>query len=520
MAKPKLTREGAKRAKQAVAFIEQLRHVKGRWAGQPFKLLPWQCDDVILPLFGTLNPDGMRQHRTAYIEIPRKNGKSSLAAAIALYMLCADNEWGAEVYGAAYDREQASIVFDIAAQIVRHTPALTKHLEVIDSQKRIVYRRTGSFYRAVSRETLGAHGFNASAIIFDEIHTQKSRDLWDVLTTSTGAREQPLVFGITTAGFGGTSLCRELHDYSEKVLRGTIKDPTQFAYIRAADPDDDWTSEKVWRKANPSLGKTINIDYLRKECRRAKELPSYQNTFRRYHLNQWTQQEERWIDLRVWDACAPAAPAPLEGRACYGGLDLASNIDIAAFVLDFPPQNGGAHDLLAWFWIPEEGMRERIQRDRVPYDAWVRDGLVQVTPGNVIDHRAIRLKIEALKEVFDIREIAFDRWGAVQISTELQDAGFTMVQFGQGFASMSPASKEFQRLLLAKNLRHGGNTVLRWMADNVVIEQDPAGNIKPSRKHSTEKIDGIVAAIMALDRAIRNEGSGPSVYEERGIEFV
>jgi phage terminase large subunit-like protein len=482
--------------------------------------LPWQLNEVIVPLFGTLNKDGNRRYRTAYVEIPKKQGKSTLAAGIALYLLCADGEHGGEVYGAAMDKDQASIVFNTAADMVRRTSWLARVLQIQDTHKRIVYPKTGSFYRAIPADAAGSEGFNASGIIFDEIHTQKTRELWDTLHTGTAARRQPLTFGITTAGLEGESLCRELHDSSKEIIKGIAHDPTLFSLIYGAPMEADWTDPKLWKKVNPSLGKTVALDYLHAECEKAKQVPAYQNTFRRYHLNQWVKQETRWIDLRHWDACrGDVDPEALAGRSCYGGLDLASTTDIAALVLVFPPEaEEEPYHVLAYFWIPEENMIERSRRDRVPYDAWVRDGFVAATPGNVIDYTFIKHRIEELGGKYRIEEIAFDRWGATAISTDLTDAGFTMVQFGQGFASMSGPSKELLKLVLSKQILHGRNPVLRWMADKVVVRQDPAGNIKPDRQKSREKIDGIVAAIMALDRALRH--AGPSVYEERGLLTV
>jgi len=508
-------------ADRVVRFIERLlRHTKGRWAGVPFALLPWQKDDIIRPLFGTLNTDGTRQYRTGYIEIPRKNGKSELAAAVALYLLFADREPGAEIYSAAADRDQASIVFNVAAQMVRQSPALFKRCKIIDSQKRIVVQKTNSFYRAVSADVPTKHGFNAHGIIVDEVHAQPNRELWDVLTTSTGARLQPLVFAITTAGYDRHSICWEQHDYAEKVLNRVVDDPTFFAYICAAPEEADWRDEKVWRQANPALGEFRSIEEMRALARKAEQVPALQNTFRRLYLNQWTTQETRWLDLAKWDASAGLVkPEELLGRECYGGLDLASSVDIAAFVLVFPMEDDFFR-VLPYFWIPEENMRERSVRDRVPYDVWVREGLIEATEGNVIHYAAIKDKIRRLGEVYNIKEIAYDRWGAVQISQELEDAGFTIVPMGQGFASMSPPTKELLNVVLTERLHHGGHPVLRWMADNMAVKQDPAGNIKPDKSKSTDRIDGMVALIMALDRTVRHRNEGPSVYEKRGVEWL
>jgi phage terminase large subunit-like protein len=502
----------------ACNFFERLlHHSKGEWSGRPFTLLDWQKRDIIRPLFGwKRKSDGTRRYRTAYIEIPRKNGKSTLSAGIALCLLYADGEPAAEVYSAAADRDQASIVFDEAKRMVDASPELSKRSGVF--KRSIFVNETLSSYKVLSADAPTKHGLNASGIIFDELHAQPNRDLWDVLTTSTGARRQPLTVAITTAGYDRQSICFEQHEYARQVLAGIIDDPSYFAYIAAADEKDDWTAPATWRKSNPSLGHTVKLDYLEQECRKAQASPAYQNTFRRLHLNQWTQQETRWLDISAWDRCADPFDAKLlDGAQCYGGLDLASSSDIASFVLCFPNESGEdeLYTLLPFFWIPADNMVERARRDRVPYDAWVRDGLVRATPGNVIDYGFIVRDIAAMSEQYNIKEIAFDRWGAFQVSQQLDGAGLTMIGFGQGFNSMSPPSKDLLRLVMDGKLRHGGNAVLRWMADNVVVTTDPAGNIKPNKQKSREKIDGIVASIMALDRAVRHAGA--SVYDARGV---
>lgn len=505
-------------ARLAILFFERLlHHSKGEWAGQRFVLEDWQKEEIIRPLFGWKRPDGTRRYRTAYIEIPRKNGKSTMAAGIALLLLFADDEPGAEVYSAAADRDQANIVFEQAKQMVEASSHLSKLAELY--KRSIIVPDTMSAYRVLSADVKTKHGLNAHGVVFDELHAQPTRELWDVLTTSVGARRQPLVVAITTAGYDRESICWEQHEYARQVFQGIIEDPSYFAYIRAADPEEDWLDEAVWARANPNLDVTVKMDYLRNEARRAQQTPAYQNTFRRLHLNQWTQQETRWLPLEAWDACgAPFDSRLLEGAACYGGLDLASSSDIASLVLCFPSEPG-EEERYAWlpfFWIPEENMMERARKDRVPYDAWAREGLIMATEGNVIDYAYIIRDIEELGERFNIREIAFDRWGAFQVSQALEGAGFTMVGFGQGFASMAGPTKELLRLILDRKLAHGGHPVLRWMADNMMVSTDAAGNVKPNKAKSREKIDGVVAGIMALDRAVRHQAAG-SVYEERGL---
>ncbi len=499
----------------AAGFVESfLCHTKDPYAGQPFKLCPWQ-KKWFTDIFDTTNADGARQYRTAYVEIPRKNGKSEIAAAIALYLLFGDEERGAEIYGAAGDREQATIVFNVAAAMVRQQPILNKMCKIYNGSKRIFVPETNSAYQVLSAEHSTKHGFNASGIIFDELHTQPNRDLWDVLTSSGGTRRQPLTFAITTAGFNQNSICWEIHDYARKVQEGIADDPTFYPVLYSAPEDADWTDEKVWRACNPALGDFRNLDELASACSRAKEVPAYENTFRRLYLNQWVKQEVRYLPMKAWDACGEAFdPETLRGKACFAGLDLASSIDVAALVLAFEGENDTVM-LLPYFWVPAENIEKRARTDKVPYDQWGREGFLKATPGNVIDYATIRHDINELSKLYEIRELAFDRWGAVQMSQDLTDDGFTMVEFGQGYRSMSPPTKELLKMVLDGKIRHGGHPVLCWMADNVVVTSDPAENVKPDKSKSTERIDGIVAALMALDRLTRKEP--PSVYTERGI---
>ena len=507
----------------AVAFIENLCHTKGTWAGKPFLLLDWQ-EQIIRDLFGILKPNGYRQFNTAYVEIPKKNGKSELAGAIALLLCCGDGEERAEVYGCAADRQQASIVFDVAADMVRMCPALSKRVKILASQKRIIYAPTNSFYQVLSAEAYSKHGFNIHGVVFDELHTQPNRKLFDVMTKGSGdARMQPLYFLITTAGTDTHSICYETHQKAMDILEGRKIDPTFYPVIYGASDTEDWTDPKVWKKANPSLGETIGIDKVVAACESARQNPGEENSFRQLRLNQWVKQAVRWMPMEKWDACAfPVNKDDLEGRVCYGGLDLSSTTDITAFVLVFPPSDeDDRYILLPYFWVPEDTLDLRVRRDHVPYDLWERQGYLMTTEGNVVHYGFIEKYIERLGERFNIREIAFDRWGAVQMVQNLEGMGFTVVPFGQGFKDMSPPTKELMKLVLEKRIAHGGHPVLRWMMDNIYIRTDPAGNIKADKEKSTEKIDGAVATIMGLDRAIRcGNDTQESVYNDRGILFL
>lgn len=507
----------------AVAFIESLCHTKGTWAGKPFELMDWQ-EQIIRDLFGILKPNGYRQFNTAYIEIPKKNGKSELAAAVALLLTCGDGEQRAEVYGAAADRQQASIVFDVAADMVRMCPALNKRVKILASQKRLVYEPTNSFYQVLSAEAYSKHGFNVHGVVFDELHSQPNRKLYDVLTKGSGdARMQPLFFLITTAGTDTHSICYEIHQKAQDIIDGRKIDPTFYPVIYGADDTEDWTNPKVWKKCNPSLGETIGMDKVKTACESAKQNPGEENSFRQLRLNQWVKQAVRWMPMDKWDKCAFAVREDdLKGRVCYRGLDLSSTTDITAFVLVFPPlDEEDKYIILPYFWIPEDTLDLRVKRDHVPYDIWERQGYLQTTEGNVVHYGYIEKFIEELGKKFNIREIAFDRWGAVQMVQNLESMGFTVVPFGQGFKDMSPPTKELMKLTLEQKIAHGEHPVLRWNMDNIFIRTDPAGNIKADKEKSTEKIDGAVATIMALDRAIRcGNDTSESVYDSRGILFL
>ena len=507
-------------ADYAVNFIECLCHTKGTWAGKKFELIDWQ-EQIIRDLFGTIKKDGYRQFNTAYVEIPKKMGKSELAAAVALLLCCGDGEERAEVYGCAADRQQATIVFDVAADMVRMCPALNRRVKILASQKRIQFLPTNSFYQVLSAEAYSKHGFNIHGVVFDELHTQPNRKLFDVMTKGSGdARMQPLYFLITTAGTDTNSICYETHQKAKDILEGRKTDPTFYPVIYGADQEDDWTDPKVWKKANPSLGITVNIDKVKSACESAKQNPAEENSFRQLRLNQWVKQAVRWMPMDKWDACDFSVDEKeLEGRVCYGGLDLSSTTDLTSFCLVFPPEDeDDKYIILPYFWLPEETLELRVRRDHVNYDLWEQQGYIQTTEGNVVHYGYIEKFIEKLGERFNIREIAFDRWGAVQMVQNLEGMGFNVVAMGQGFASMSPPTKELMKLTLEKKIAHGGHPVLRWNMDNILIRQDPAGNIKADKAKSTEKIDGAIALIMALDRAIRCEDEMvDSVYDSRGL---
>ncbi len=505
-----------RKARRVTGFIECLKHTKGEFHGKPFKLLPWQ-EKIIRDVFGTVRDD---DHTTAYIEIPKKQGKSELGAAIALNMLANDDEWKAEVYSCASDRQQAAIVFDVAVDMVKQSPALSKRIKIIPSMKRMVYQPTGSIYQVLSSEVATKHGLNVSACIFDELHTQPTRALYDVMTQGSGdARKQPLWFFLTTAGTDRNSICWEVHQKALDVLEGRKVDPRFYTVIFGLPDDADWTSEANWYKANPSLGHTITIDKVRDAFHKAQETPADENQFRQLRLNQWVKQSVRWMPMDKWDECGGVVdPYQLEGRACYAGLDLSSTSDLTALVLVFPPcDDEEPYMVMPFFWLPEETLSLRVRRDHVPYDQWAKRGFIHTTEGNVVHYGFIEQFICQLGERYNIREIAHDRWNATMMVQTLEDDGFTMVPFGQGFKDMSPPTKELMRLVLEHKLCHGGHPVLRWNMDNAYVRTDPAGNLKLDKEKSTEKVDGAVALVMALDRAMKNLSGGDSIYNHRGF---
>lgn len=514
-ARPDPTPEELSPSEKVRLFFERfLRHGKGEHAGKPFSLDEWQLRDIVRPLFDTIRPDGLRQYRTCYVEIPRKNGKTTLAAGLALYLLFADGEAGAEVVSAAADREQASICFDLAKQMVEASPELSSRCVVY--RKEIVTNRGGR-YRALSAEATTKHGFNLSGIVFDEIHCQPDRELWDTLTTATGARRQPVTFGITTAGHDRESLCWELHTYSEALLEGRAEDPTFLPVIYSAPHEADWTQEETWRKANPGYGVSVHPDYFVQQVTEARQSPGKEQAFRRLHLSQWTSSSVRWISPERWDACQAERPR-LEGRQCWAAMDLSSTTDLSALVLAFPVDD--KIWLLPFCWAPRAALEVRERRNKVRFDAWSRDGYLEATAGEVINYEQIRAKILELSRIYRITDLAIDRWNAAQLAQQLMADGLEVVAFSMGWATLSPAAKDFESLVLADRIRHDGHPVLRWCVGNTVIEQDSQGNIRPSKAKSSEKIDVAVAGIMATARARVQAIAGTSVYESRGLRVL
>jgi len=488
-------------------FHTRLTHTEGPLALKPLGLERWQ-QALLFAAFGWRRADGTRRYREVFLFVPRKNGKSTLAAGLVLYRLFEFEDIGQQVYSAAAARDQAALVFDTARKMVTQDPGLSVGFKIRTTTKRLEYPGTNSFYRALAAEAGTVHGLNPTFYVFDELHAQPGRELFDVLKTAVGAQAEPMAFYITTSDFGRPSICNEMRDYAVKVRDGAVADSAFLPAVYEAGADDDWRAPETWRRVNPNLGVSVAEDFLERECKRAMESPEFENTFKRLYLNIRTASDVAWLPMEAWDDCALEAPA--EGP-CYAGLDLASTEDLSALVLYWP--DTGA--VVPHFWVPLETARKRESGGRVPsYLTWNRAGFMDLTPGNVCDYAYIRKRVNELAAEFDLRTIAFDRYNASHIVQELQGDGIDVVPWGQGFVDMNTGSKALERMLLGRLLRHGGHPVLKWNAANAMAERDAAGNVKPSKKKSGDKIDGIVALVMALGLAAKAEARewSPEVF--------
>ena len=541
MNKKELAILGKQKAQEAIDFIESLKHVKDPWHGCYFELLPWQ-KKLVQDVYGTLKQDGTRQYKYAYLEIPKKQGKSEIGAALALKHLCADNEYFAEVYSCAADRQQASLVFDVAMEMVRQEPELDSRCKIIESQKRIVYLPTKSFYQAISAEAYTKHGLNVSAVIFDELHAQPNRALWDVMTFGAGdAREEPMWWTITTAGDDPNreSIGWEIHCKARDILLGLKIDPTWYPVIYGIEPEESrvwkgrtytfiegevdweqkWKDRKIWLAVNPSLGQTVKTEKLDEAFITVEDTPAEERLFRQLRLNEWVKYKtSKWLSLSVWDETAGMVSwEECLGLKCYAGIDLSSSIDTTSVCLLFPPQGDYKKWRALWrVWIPEDNLKERVKRDHVAYDKWLKQGFIRTTPGNVIDYAFIESDIMGLASQYEIQEIGYDPWQALQTSIRLTDEGLTMAEVRQGFKTLGPAMKELKELVLGLMLEHGGNPVIRWMFGNIEVKIDESENVRPVKGKGIERIDGIVALVNALDRAIRSIDT-TSTYEENEL---
>jgi phage terminase large subunit-like protein len=507
-------------AEAPIEWIEKnLWQYKGRWKGRPVRLFEWE-KQILRHAFGWINPDGTRLTREVYVETPRKAGKSTLAAGVGLYLAHADGEGAPEVYFAAYDKDQARICYDMARYMTELSPDLAAVSDVYVSRHEIVLRENpGGTVRPLSRDMAKQFGLSTHGLIYDELMTQKSREMWDALTTSQGSREQPLRFAITTAGWDQLSICFEQHELTRQIAEGTTEDESFLGVIYGLEMDADWSDEENWLRANPSLGDpadgaTVSIDYYRQKHREATNQPTAQNAFRTLFLSQWVGQAERFFEMGAWDACDAVDVDPPANQQAFGGLDLSATQDLTAFAV--VNERSGLLEARLWAWLPEEGIRDREKRDRAPYRVWARDGWLTLTPGNTIDYDFVRAGIERAAELYDLQDVQYDRWNASHLVQDLEKDGIVkMVTVGQGFASMSSPMKATQKRLLEGGFAFGGNPLLRWCASNVAAAVDPAGNVKPDKSRSAHRIDPVVALIMAVDGWERRGRKRESIYARR-----
>ncbi len=487
------------RARHVLEFFQDwLRHSKGRFAGEAFTLLDWQAE-LLAELFGWLRvSDDSRRYRVAYISTAKKSGKSTLLAGIGLYLLVMDAENGAEVYGAAADREQASVIYREMASMVRASPQLSSVLEVIDSRRTIAYRKEAAFYRVLSADAFRAEGLNIHGLLFDELHSQRDRRLWDALRYGGAARNQPLLCSITTAGYDRNSICFEQYKYAKAVLADWRYDPTFFPCIYEMDAAADWRDPDAWPHANPSWGVTIKPEDFAADVREAEASTSKLYSFLRYRMNTWTSQDSRWIKPEVWAECKSPPPEPLDGRECWLGVDLAWSQDTTAVVAIFPDQDGSL-DVLARFYIPGDLITDRERRDRVQYGRWAAEGYIVATPGDVTDYEFVRRDIEEYTKKYRVRMVAVDPFNATHLTNQLDGAGIPVNRYRQGFSGMNAPCRLLENLLATQKLRHD-NPVLDWQAGNVAIRTNADGLIRPlkPKPNSSERVDGILALCMAL----------------------
>ncbi|WP_144121132.1 terminase large subunit [Catellatospora sichuanensis] len=516
----RLFRYDESKAERVIRFIETFCvHTKGRFAGKPFLLTDWQKNEIIRPLYGHMQWDTQlgayrRQYSIAWLEMARKQGKSQLLSALGLYHLVADGEESAEVYGVAADRDQASLVFNVAKRIVELSPRLRGWVEIIDSKKRLVYAKTNSFYQVLPGDAAGALGVNASAVLFDEVLTQRDRHLWDAMRQSFGTRVQPLMIAATTAAYTSAAFALAEHEHSVQVQDKPWIDPNRFVFARNLPTDWDFRDEGVppcpefpkgtgWYYVAPGLGDFFSIETMRAELREAESRPQTLQSFRVFRLNQWTSQAERWLDMEVWDANGTLAFTrdALKGRLAFGALDLASTQDFTAWLLLFPgsphdPEAGG-FTVLPHFFVPRPAVEMRSNMaDRMAH--WEREGFITVTEGVVTDYSVILEHIGTDAETFRIRMIGYDPWNATHLISLIEDRGQPTVKVPQTAPRLNDPCKALESGLAERQMFHGGHPVLRWMADNVELEVTGDGLMKPSKKKSGEKIDGIAALVTAL----------------------
>ncbi len=505
-------------AKHAIQFIEGLcKFTEGSWAGKPFVLLPWQRA-LVANLYGWIKPDGTRRYRQAHILVPRKAGKTELAAALALYHLLADEEPTPEVVGIARDRSQAGLCLRRAMRMAAQEPLLSARTEPY--QSRLTAPQVYGVYKVLSADAPGAHGLNVSACIADEIHAMENRrDLWEAVMTSMGARRQPLMISITTAGVLRESLEHDLFQYALRVCDGVIDNPAFLPCLHFADAADDWRLESTWRKANPSLTCTSTLDWYRQEAQRAHDQPSYESPFRTYYLCQHITAAERWIRMADWDACEEQFDVErLRGLPCYLGIDLAQTTDISSISCVW--LDGDSLYVKNWNYAPEVGATNRMRKDGVPYVEWARRGWMTLTPGDTTDYSYLVSQIERIAAQHKVKMVAYDPYNAQNLANDLEHRGIPVVRVPQSFLNLATPTRMWEQAIVSRRLRHDGNPVLSWAMSNCVVDRDANDNPRPSKRRSVERIDPVIAGIIAIAASLHDEKPQPSVYNERGLIWL
>lgn len=500
------------KAHRACAFIEKLPHIKGKWAGKNIELDPWQVF-IVTCIFGWVNAAGLRRFKTSYLEVPRKNAKSTLSSGVALYCLVADGEAGAEVYSAATTRDQAKIVWQDAKRMVDKCPGLRRRFQVATSAHSIYSERSASVFVALSRDQGGnLDGLNVHCGVIDELHAHKTREVFDVIETGTGAREQPLLWLITTAGFNRAGICYEQRIYLTKILNNSQVDEEYFGIIYTIDDSDDWTDPAAWAKANPNWGSSVNPEDIARKARKAMRMTAAQNNFLTKHLNCWVNADTAWMDVNAWQRCGNEnlRLEDMTGRTCYLAIDLASKLDIACVAYVFPDDINQSFTVFVKNYLPELTVEES---DNSQYEGWAEDGLITVTPGAMTDYAAIEDDLKKAASQFDVREVAYDPWQANYLASRLMEQGLNMVELRQTVQNISEPMKELQALVVAGKLQHNACPVLDWMISNVVCHVDAKDNIYPRKELPQNKIDGAVALIMGIGRAkIAAEGQCQDIF--------
>ncbi|MFF2612682.1 terminase large subunit [Kitasatospora sp. NPDC058046] len=518
------------RVDRVMASFKALRHTKGQWAGQPLVPDPWQVAYILAPLFGWVYWDDdadmyVRVVRELYVDVPRKNGKSTLCGGIAIYLTCADDEPGAEVVAAATTKDQARFVFDPVKKLAESSPLLKRHVQAL--RDRIIHERTGSYFQAISNVADAQHGANLHGSILDELHVHKSPDMVETLESGTGSRRQPINATITTADSGRRNTPYDIKRRRiEQIARGVLVDPTVHGVIWAAEACDDPFSEETWRRANPGFGISPTRAYLAKAARKAQQSPAELASFLRLHLGIRTKQETKFLTLAAWDANAAVVDEEsLRGREAYGGLDLASTSDLCALCWLFPDDTDDSLTAIWRLWTPEDNLAALDKRTAGAATRWVREGLLTATPGNVADYDWIKDQILRDMAAFQVKRLGYDPWNATSLTNDLANERAPLTQVRQGFVTMSPALKALQRLLLKGTpdrpmFRHGGSPAVRWQVDNLAVAMDPAGNVKPDKASSAEKIDAMSAAVTAMSEVLARPPKRRSAYEDGDFDVI